>query len=104
MLTLDGVAFVVTQMVLHCSTCEIRWIADSAWLLREKARSHAPFVMVGWSYSSTLGCRGKRLDVPELSQERVLVVVAAPGHDPSLFVELTNLAERQGYPATGRRH
>ena len=77
---------------------------DSAWLLSGKGALPRAFVMVGWSYSSTLGCRGKRLDVPELSQERVLVVVAAPGHDPSLFVELTNLAERQGYPATGRRH
>jgi hypothetical protein len=61
------VAIVVTQKVLHCSTCEIRWIADSAWLLSEKARSHAPFVMVGWSYSSILGCSGKRFYVAELS-------------------------------------
>jgi hypothetical protein len=40
----------------------------------------------------------------ELSEKGVLVVVATARDDPSLFVELTNFAERQGYPATRRRH
>ena|ERR1700693_1820117 len=57
--------------------------------------------MVGWSYSSTLGCRGKRLDVPELSQERVLVVVAPRRYNTPFFVKVTDLAERQRHSAAG---
>jgi len=62
-----------------------------------------PFQARSKSSSSASRRHGEGLDVAELSQKRVLVVVAAARHDPSLFVELTNLAELQGYPTTRRR-
>ena len=69
-----------------------------AWLLKGKA-ALPPLVRVGWS---TLGCRCKRLDVPELSEERVLVVVAAARHNPSLFIELAYFTERQRHATACR--
>ena len=42
-----------------------------------------------------LRCRGQRLEVAELGQERVLVVVTTSGYDPPLFVEVADFAEGQ---------
>ena len=50
------------------------------------------------------GCHFERLDVTELSQERVLIVVATARYDPPLLVEVADLAEWQRHLAPSRPH
>src|SRR5260370_11375084 len=47
-------------------------------------------------------CFGERLDVPKLRQECVLIVVATARHNPPLFVEVADFAERQRHLSPGR--
>jgi hypothetical protein len=82
-------------------------VADSAFFWREKkARRIAPlqFVLVMRSRLPGSGCHFERLDVSELSQKRVLIVVATARFDPPLLVEVADLAEGQRHLAPSRRH
>src|SRR6266704_368582 len=54
-----------------------------------------PFVLVKCSRTAGLCRDGKRLDVPELGQEGVLIVVAPPRHNSPLLVEPADFAEGQ---------
>jgi hypothetical protein len=82
-------------------------VADFAWFLGEKAPGSAPFgVCVGdvFPRCRVLRCHGERLDVPELSQESVLIVVTAARYHPPLFIEVADFAEGQRHFAPGRLH
>ena len=49
---------------------------------------------------SRLGRRSKRLDMPELRQQCVLIVIAVAGTHLAFFVEMPDFAELQRHPAS----
>jgi hypothetical protein len=102
-----------------------RWDTYSAWrghaffgrarprILRGLGRGKARFPRAFFLAPELLGrlpCRsalrryGERLDVPQLSQERILIVVATARYDLPLLVEVADFTEGQRHFASGRLH
>ena len=77
-------------------------VSDSACSGNKKGAASAPFLVGGVLPSCrALGGGWERLYVAELNQERVLIVVAAAGHNPPLLVEVADFTERERNPASG---